>query len=305
MALSVVFTAAYWFSGSNKGSPFYSIGHIGVVSPEDIWNGHYSAMLTCIFYHGDLFHIIFNMMWTWRLGAAIERELSPLAYLGFLVGGAIIASGVQIGLTGVPGIGMSGVGYAMFGLIWGGRGNSIEWRSLASKDNRNLFIGWGVLCIITTYLNILPVANGAHFGGLLFGLCIGYLFFAPRRRPLYWIPMAIMAVLTVTGIRWVPWSSAWQWWAGNREYRSHHYASAVDHYRWSIKLGDHDPGLLENIVLGTSAEYYEALGRNDVKAMERLSHELDTAQKQWDVVKPVGTPEKGQKQQSDGDSSDQ
>ena len=37
------------------------------------------------------------------------------------------------------------------------------------------------------------VANGAHGGGFLFGLCIGYLFYSPRRRYVWAAPFAASA----------------------------------------------------------------------------------------------------------------
>jgi len=45
------------------------------------------------------------------------------------------------------------------------------------RDMR-LFLVWGVLCIVLTVMHTFAVANGAHFGGLLFGLAVGNLFFS-------------------------------------------------------------------------------------------------------------------------------
>ncbi len=181
IALSILFTAVYWYSEYDKNSPLRGVANAAVVPANEIWDGKYWALITAMFPHVDILHIAFNMIWIWRLGAAIEKELHPVAYLLFIVSAAVIGAGVDLCISGQTGIGMSGVGYAMFGLMWAGRGSFTSWRGLATRDNLTLFIGWGVLCIITTYLNIMPVGNGAHAGGFVFGLWHRIPCYAPRR----------------------------------------------------------------------------------------------------------------------------
>jgi GlpG protein len=292
IALSVAFTAAYWYSNYDKTSPFRGIANIGVVSAADIWDGKYWALITSMFPHANLMHIAFNMMWTWRLGAAIEKEVHPVAYLFFILGAAILGSGVQLCIAGQTGIGMSGVVYAMFGLMWAGRGSFVTWRGMATRDNLNLFIGWGVLCIVTTYFNIMPVANGAHFGGLLFGLCVGFIWYAPRRRPVFAAPLAALCVITVMSLMWAPWSESWQWWRGNRYAKNGHPLAAIDHYRLSIRLGGAEEPLLENIVISWTDEMNTAITKRDDAGIQRAAAELKRANDALSNYKSLhpGTP---------------
>src|SRR5580658_8984336 len=92
IGLSVAFTAAFWYSQNDKTSPVSGIANIGVVSAWEIWDGKYWGMITSMFPHVNFVHILFNMMWTWRLGAAIEKEMNPIAYLLFVVAAAAIGS---------------------------------------------------------------------------------------------------------------------------------------------------------------------------------------------------------------------
>jgi len=287
MVLSAVFTAAFWYSADNHGSSWYNVGQLGLTPSDQIWSGKYWALITAIFPHLNIVHILFNMMWTWRLGAAIEAELNPLAYLGFIIGAAVVGSGAQIALTGDNGIGMSGVVYAMFGLMWAGRGRSAVWRSLANRENMNLFIGWGVLCIITTYTGIMRIGNGAHFGGLAFGLCVGYLWLAPRKRPVFYAPLALLTIITIMSVTWLPWSSSWQWWKGNSDYSVHKYSSAITHYQVALRLGGEPVPLLTNLLNASDMALEAATDRKDTPEIARLSTILHDCETRLTQLKPA------------------
>jgi len=192
--LSVIVTAAYLTAGNEPGSLWYQVGHFGFMgnSGQAPW-----GLVTTIFIHGNPLHLLFNMIWLIQIGRMLESTLSPIVYLAFIVVAAAVGSGCQLLISGSTGIGMSGVVYAMFGLLWAGRSLYPAWASIATRDNLRLFIGWGLFCIVTTWLHIYPVANGAHGGGFLFGLSIGFLFFSPRRRWVWAAPLVLLIGVTV------------------------------------------------------------------------------------------------------------
>jgi membrane associated rhomboid family serine protease len=77
-------------------------------------------LVTYLFLHGGWLHILFNMLWLWWMGRAVEERLGPLAfctiYFGSGIGGAFldILLAQFIGLE--PVIGASG---AVFGVMVG------------------------------------------------------------------------------------------------------------------------------------------------------------------------------------------
>ena len=239
VALSVAITGAGLVSGGQPGSLLNRIGSFGYASPEDIWNGRLWGLITPVFIHGSVFHLLFNMIWMVQLGRLLERSLPPAIYLLFLVAAAAVGSACELLLSGQTGIGMSGVVYAMFGLMWAGRGMYPAWASIATRDNLRLFIGWGLFCVFATYFHILGlnVANGAHGGGFLFGLCIGFLFYSPRRRYVWAIPLALLLAALVLACTWQPWSRDWTFWKANREFERKHYAQAIRWYQSSLRHG--------------------------------------------------------------------
>lgn len=205
-ALSVVITIPYLLPGAVSSPLWYQLGHFGLAeNPKTApW-----SLITAIFIHGSPLHLIFNMLWLVQLGRILEGTLHPLAYLAFIVGAAAVGSGCEWIIphsTNIPGeyyhsvgIGMSGVVYAMFALMWAGRSLYPAWGLMATRDNLRFLVGWALLCVVATYIPFfhIGVANGAHGGGFLFGLCIGFLFFSPRRRWVWAAPLALLVGVTI------------------------------------------------------------------------------------------------------------
>ena len=75
---------------------------------------------------------------------------------------------------GGQGVGLSGVGYGLFGFLW--VLSRRDRRFVGTVDNQTvvLFIGWFFFCIVLTVKDVMPVANVAHGAGALLGLLIGW-----------------------------------------------------------------------------------------------------------------------------------
>lgn len=250
VTLCVVLTGAYWIAPTdNPGNPLYKLVHVILLSPSQIWDGHYLGLFTSFFIHLDLMHLVFNMYWTWKMGTTLEMTIAPWKYLLFVVVATMVGSCCELLISGQTGAGASGAGYALMGLLWAGRGYHDSWRKLATRENMQLFLVWGVLCIVLTAMHTFPVANGAHFGGLLFGLAVGHLFFAPRRKPIWITALVLLAAACVVSLTWMPWSSSWNWHKGLQADRRHRYTDAIAYYERSLREGGERAGLLNNIAL--------------------------------------------------------
>jgi GlpG protein len=141
-----------------------------VFLPE-VREGEVWRLITPIFLHGDLMHIVFNMMWLVQLGRFIETRFGAWKLLAL-----ILAIGVGSNLAEYvwrsPNFGgMSGVNYGLFGFLWmkGKFGRGQDWQ--LTPQTVQLMLVWMVLC----YTGMLgPVANAAHTGGLLLGAACGF-----------------------------------------------------------------------------------------------------------------------------------
>lgn len=216
-------------------------------SSDAIWSGHYAGLFTSAFVHGGIWHLLFDMLWLYRLGAVLELTMNPLAYLGFVLVAAGISAGAELLAFGEQGIGMSGVVYAMAGLMWAGRARIAPWRAEMTPQTLNIFIIWGIFCVIATYTGIMRIANAAHGGGFLFGLAVGYVFVDRRYRVPWAAVIAALVAVAAIGVTWVPWSGAWTWWKGNQELDRGNYESAIQWYQKSMAQGTSAAAMNNNI----------------------------------------------------------
>ncbi|HST02319.1 MAG TPA: rhomboid family intramembrane serine protease, partial [Usitatibacter sp.] len=143
----------------------------------EIMGGEAWRIVTPMFLHFGPLHLLFNMMWLWDLGRALEILRGRAFYIGFVLATSAASNLAQYAVTGHPVFGgMSGVVYALLGYFWmQGRYNPRAGFAL-HQSTVIMMIGWFVLC----WTGLLgPIANWAHTAGLLLGVAWGFL----DRRP--------------------------------------------------------------------------------------------------------------------------
>ena len=230
---------------------------LGYLSPNDIWDGKYWGLITSVFVHTQLWHIAFNVYWLWILGGALERTIGHFYWLVFLIMAAVVSSGIQFGTSGVTGIGFSGVGYAMFGFMWVARNRYREFQQVVTKQTVILFLGWLIFCVIASLMHIMNVGNGAHIGGLLFGMGVASIFTLKYKTRLVSFGMGVLIVVALLPLFWCPWSAQWVGRQGYKAHVNHDYEKAIANYQRSMELGADPRWALSNI-----AEAYGDLGNN-------------------------------------------
>ncbi|MCW3051334.1 MAG: Rhomboid family protein [Chthonomonadales bacterium] len=279
-----VFTSFYWIAPHNDTvNPLSNFISAILPTPDQIWDRHYLGLFTSFFVHIDIIHILFNMMWLWKLGSVLEVTIPPWQYLLFILLATVVGSCCELFISGQTGAGASGTIYALMGLMWAGGGFHESWRQVATRDNMRYFMIWGVLCIFLTVSHTLNVGNGAHFGGLLFGLAVGYLFYAPRRR-LVWIPVLVgMVTVCIMSLAWMPWSSQWNDYKGTQADERHRYTEALAYYERGLRVGGESYWFLDRIAL-TWMEIAEEAHRSNRKeeadaALKKAGEALEASTK--------------------------
>jgi len=149
-----------------EGSPYASLQR-----------GQWWRLVTPMFMHGDEVHLVFNMLWLFFFGAAIERLHGSIFFLGLTlftqIGGMLLQVSIPAiemipePLHGSPfAIGASGAVYGLFGYLWVRPLVDFRYPIYLVHLNVVLMLGWLVICMTPLVEN---VANGAHLGGLLSG----------------------------------------------------------------------------------------------------------------------------------------
>ncbi len=142
---------------------------------DDIRRGQVWRLVTPIFLHFSIWHLVFNMSALRYFGGTIELRRGTWRFLALVLVSAI-ASNVGECLIELQSRdvvrfgGMSGVGYALFGYLWM-KGWAHPEEHLGVNDNTVvMMVVWFLLCF-TGMLG--PIANAAHGVGLVVGMTFG------------------------------------------------------------------------------------------------------------------------------------
>lgn len=138
--------------------------------PDVFQHGEFWRLLTPVFLHFGVLHLVFNMMWLYQLGSLIEARQGPLRLLLLVIVTGIFSNVAQYLIGGPQFGGMSGVVYALAGYVWM-RGKHDHASGLfLNQQSVTILLVWLVVCF-TGFVG--PVANYAHLGGLVSGMAIG------------------------------------------------------------------------------------------------------------------------------------
>lgn len=136
-----------------------------------IKQGEVWRLVTPIFLHFSMLHIVFNMLWLWDLGRVLEGGMRTLRFSLLVLAIAVISNLTQAIVGGPRFGGMSGVVYGLFGfMIVRARFHPAGGVTI-SKQNTVFMLIW--LGLGFTGM-VGPIANGAHLAGLLTGAAIGF-----------------------------------------------------------------------------------------------------------------------------------
>ena len=130
-------------------------------------------LLSCLFVHAGMAHLLLNMLSLWLLGLLIEDRVGPLRLL--LV---YLASGVGGGLAslawhseGINSVGASGAIFGLYGFLLT---LLVSKRLVPDKSDRRAMLGLVLYLVFSNLLSGLTgnIDNAAHLGGLATGLLL-------------------------------------------------------------------------------------------------------------------------------------
>ncbi len=264
-AVACLFCIVVFLALGLGGDVSWEVGERWGYFPDNvIWEGKPWALITSVFVHLEIWHIAFNVYWLCLLGTCLEHTLGSLRWLLFFLGAAWVSASAELLFGGGAGIGMSGVGYALFGFGWVARQKMPRFAEIINDQTAQIFLVWLLLCVALTQFGVMQIANWAHAFGLAFGTAVAALFVL-RWRP--WLPAAALAALVAVSfvpLRWCPLSPIWVSLQATQAQERYDYATAIRWYERSLALGQDPAWVWVNLasIYGyqeNQAEYGKAL----------------------------------------------
>jgi len=179
--------AASWFGRDWRVLEYLWISSLpkGATLWDGLWqirHGQVWRLVSPIFIHYGVMHLVFNMLWLLDLGSMIERRKGTWMLLALVLVSAIPSNVAQYVYAGTGAGGMSGVVYALFGYVWMKSRYQPHEQMHLNENTVLIMIGWLLICM-TGWVG--RIANTAHVAGLVIGVAAGiapHLWHRLRRR---------------------------------------------------------------------------------------------------------------------------
>jgi membrane associated rhomboid family serine protease len=147
----------------------------------------------------DILHLPMNLYWLWVFGTLIEDVFGHVKTLALVLLLAAGSAAAEYALFR-GGIGLSGVGYGLFALLWVLAPRDPRFAGGVDARTTRLMVAWFFFCIVATATKVWAVANVAHGVGALLGALIGLILVA--RRPVGRVA-AFLFTLAILALSWL------------------------------------------------------------------------------------------------------
>jgi rhomboid protease GluP len=154
--------------------------------------GRWWTLLTAIYLHGSLLHILFNVLWIRQLGPAVQEAYGPARLVVLFTAGGVAGFALS-NLIGVPfTIGASGAIFGLLGaMVAYGQKRGGAFGALMLRQ----YGQWALVLFLFGFF-MAGVNNFAHAGGFLGGLLAGLALSPAEYRPETY-PERVLAALLV------------------------------------------------------------------------------------------------------------
>ncbi len=183
-------------TGSVVDIPAQGLVELGAIyGPQVVLGGEWWRLLTAMFLHGGMTHLLMNMFSLYIIGRPMELYFSPKNYLSIYILTGIIGSLISIMVHPITvGIGASGAIFGVFGAL---SGYFFVYRRELGEHAHQFMKNFGIIIGLNIILgfSIPNIDVSAHAGGLLSGL-IGGLIVArhPQRLWIFTVGVLVVAI---------------------------------------------------------------------------------------------------------------
>ncbi|MEO7144451.1 MAG: rhomboid family intramembrane serine protease [Bryobacteraceae bacterium] len=157
--------------GSIMSLDIRTLVEFGAKAPQEIFlGGQWWRLVMAGFLHGGMWHILFNSVALFDIGAAAEEAYGASRFVTIYI--ATTITGFLVSLFFSPAISI-GSSAPIFGLIGAMIALGTRYRTAMGSMIRSLYMKWAIFGLVFAFL--MPgVDNYAHIGGIAGGFVIGY-----------------------------------------------------------------------------------------------------------------------------------
>jgi GlpG protein len=185
--LAIGVTLAWWSKAVDMSPLMEDVG----IRRGELWR-----LLTSVLLHANFLHLAFNLYWTWVFGTLIEGVFGHLRTLGIFVLLAMVSNGGEFALLS-GGVGLSGVGYGLFGLTWVLSKRDARFTDAVDSQTVQLFVVWFLICVVSTVLHWMAIANIAHGLGCVAGALLGWTISVPLPKRMAGVASMLLLMIAV------------------------------------------------------------------------------------------------------------
>jgi membrane associated rhomboid family serine protease len=186
--LAIAVTIAWW--SKLDVSPLFETA---MIRRGETWR-----LITSIFPHTSILHLAFNIYWLWIFGTLVEQVYGHLRTAALILLLALGSGSFEFAFA-LGGVGLSGVVYGLFGLLWVLSRSDVRFTDAIDERTVQLFVLWFLFCVVTTALHIFPVGNIAHGTGAVLGALTATAIVIPRRRVLVDVGIGLILLFGLWG----------------------------------------------------------------------------------------------------------
>src|SRR5258706_99839 len=186
----------------------HSFFDLAAPSLDDIRNGSYWGLLTGSLFENNIIFLVWGIGWIWYFGKSIESRFS-LSFFALLITSSMVFPILfRICIFETIGPGMGGIIYSLFGFMWiMSVYEPSQWSDLRAE--RLVLIAFIFLCILLNYTGLYKLDIAALVGGLMWGLCVGFVSNSIRIKALrVAIPTLVLGLFLIP-VFWAPWQVSW------------------------------------------------------------------------------------------------
>ena len=193
---SVVYLFSAFFSQSLIDMDMQTLVDMGALfGPLTVLKGEWWRLVTAMFLHGGMTHLLMNMFSLYIVGRGVEMYFDTKSYLSIYFFAGIIGGLVSLYMHPVSvGVGASGAIFGVFGAL---AGFFLAHRDRIASQSKVFMKDFGIIIAINLVigLSIPSIDVSAHIGGLVVGFIGGFVLSKNPKWLLVYNTMMILVIM--------------------------------------------------------------------------------------------------------------